>query len=136
MNFFEHELHKICDNCDEMQNKKYVGRACLGRLSDNLTARVEFVTQGTSDYYSALRISVINRNEGKVDASLLRFGDIFGLKQVNGGRLEPHIWTYNNTHEWYGYKPTKAEYNMLTESLNDYVQCFTEPVQELGMKMC
>lgn len=33
MNYFERELRKIVRHCEYIRNPKYVGRACVGRLT-------------------------------------------------------------------------------------------------------
>ena len=44
MNFFESELKKIMGNSNILKDQKYVGRMCYGTISEDLRARVEFVT--------------------------------------------------------------------------------------------
>ena len=36
MNYFERELRKIVGHCEYIRNPKYVGRACVGRLDDDI----------------------------------------------------------------------------------------------------
>lgn len=127
MNFFENELKKICGSCDTLSDKRYVGRACLGRIDENITAKIEFVTLGVADQYTALRASVINRNEGKIDSVTIRLKDVMAAPN-------PHIWDDYGKIEWYGYKPTAEDYKNLSESVDSYLEAFA-PVEEMGMKM-
>lgn len=127
MNFFEKELKKICDPCDTLSDKRYVGRACLGRIDENITAKVEFVTLGVADQYTALRASVINRNEGKIDSVTIRLKEVMAASN-------PYIWDDYGKIGWYGYKPTDADYKNLSESVESYLEAFA-PVEEMGMKM-
>lgn len=127
MNFFENELKKICGSCDTLSDKRYVGRACIGRIDENITAKIEFVTLGVADQYTALRASVINRNEGKIDSLTIR------LKEIMSDH-DPHIWDNYGNFEWYGYKLTAADYKSLSESVDSYLEAFA-PVEEMGMKM-
>lgn len=127
MNFLENELKKICDPCDTLYDKRYVGRACLGRIDENITAKIEFVTLGVADRYAALRASVINRSEGKIDAVTIR------LKEVIAA-VNPYIWDYYGKFEWYGYKPTAADHRNLSGSVEKYLEAFA-PTEEMGMKM-
>lgn len=127
MNFFENELKKICGSCDTLYDKRYVGRACLGRIDENITAKVEFVTLGVADQYTALRASVINRNEGKIDSVTIRLKEVMAAPN-------PHIWDDYGKIEWYGCKPTAADYKNLSESVESYLEAFA-PVEEMGMKM-
>ena len=57
MNFFESELKKIMGNSSILKNQKYVGRMCYGTISEDLRARVEFVTLGVSDHYAGIKAS-------------------------------------------------------------------------------
>ncbi len=127
MNFFENELKKICGSCDTLSDKRYVGRACLGRIDENITAKIEFTTLVFSDQYTALRASVINRNEGKIDSVTIWLKDVMAAPN-------PHIWDDYGKIEWYGYKPTAADYKNLSESVDSYLDAFA-PVEEMGMKM-
>ena len=66
MNFFEQELHKIV--APKYPDATYVGRACYVRLDELNRAKIQFVTGIVANQYHALRISILNRNEGQVDA--------------------------------------------------------------------
>ena len=41
-------------------------------LSDNRRARIEFVTCGIADNYEALRVTILDSHQGKIDTLLLR----------------------------------------------------------------
>lgn len=127
MNFFENELKKICGSCDTLYDKRYVGRACLGRIDENITAKIEFTTLGVADQYTALRASVINRSEGKIDSVTVRLKEVMAAPN-------PYIWDDCGKLEWYGCKPTAADYRSLSESVDSYLEAFA-PVEEMGMKM-
>lgn len=127
MNFFEKELKKICEPCDTLYDKRYVGRACLGRIDENITAKIEFVTLGMADRYAALRASVINRSEGKIDSVNIRLNEVIAAEN-------PYIWNNYGKFEWYGYKPTASDYGNLSESVENYLEAFA-PAEEMGMKM-
>lgn len=80
MNFFEQELHKIV--APKYPDATYVGRACYVRLDELNRAKIQFVTGIVANQYHALRISILNRNEGQVDVLLLNLSDILGKKQT------------------------------------------------------
>ena len=105
MNFFESELKKIMGNSNILKDQKYVGRMCYGTISEDLRARIEFVTLGVHDHYAGLKTSIINRKEGVVDSMLLRFTDIWGKPKVSNPNfregVNPHIWTDNGKSDWY-----------------------------------
>lgn len=135
MNYFEQELRKLFGNDAAISDKKYVGRAFFGKLTDSLRVRVEFVTMGTADHYEAIQATVINRNDGPVDAVTLRFSDLLGKKAVSNPNFKngvtPYIWKYGEEIEWYVYKPTKADYDQISEAINGYLDVYREPKLEM-----
>lgn len=144
MNFFESELKKIMGNSNILKNQKYVGRMCYGTISEDLRARVEFVTLGVSDHYAGLKASIINRKEGVVDSILLRFSDIWGKPKVSNPNfregVNPHIWTDNGNSEWYVFQPGVADYQKVADSVENYLSIFqdmamTQERQDCTMQM-
>ena len=135
MNYFEQELRRLFGNDADISDKRFVGRAFFGKLTVKLRVRVEFVTLGTADKYEAIKATVINRNDGPVDALTLRFSDLLGKKMVSNQNfrdgIAPYIWKYGDKIEWYVYKPTKADYDQIFGTLNDYFNVFREPTQEM-----
>lgn len=135
MNHFEQELRKLFGNDTSIIDKRFVGRAFFGKLSDNLRVRIEFATLSTADHYEAIKATVINRNDGPVDILTLRFSDLFGKKTVSNPNFRdgivPHLWRYGDKIEWYVYQPTKADYDRISGALNDYLNVFREPALEM-----
>ena len=107
MNFFEQELHRIV--APKYPDATYVGRACYVRLNELNRAKIQFVTGIVANQYHALRISILNRNEGQVDALLLNLSDILGKKQTNNPNFKngitPYIWDDYGKADWYVYHP-------------------------------
>ena len=136
MNFFAKELKKIADRCEFVGDSKYVGRACVFRLSDDVTGKMEFVTEGVAQEYSALKISLFNRKEGVIDTQKTALGDIIGRKEIYGNKKSPYIWN-DGSPEWYGYKPTNADYSVIAQTADDYLEMFAEPQmnEDMGMGM-
>ncbi len=130
MNFFESELKKNMGNSDILKDQKFVGRVCYGTISEDLRARIEFVTIGVSDHYAGLKESVINRNEGVVDSILLRFTDIWGKQKVSNPNfregVNPHIWTDNGKGEWYVFHPDPADYQKVADTMENYLSVFQD----------
>ena len=144
MNFFESELKKIMRNSDILKDQKYVGRVCYGTISEDLRARVEFVTLGVSDHYAGLKASIINRKEGVVDSIFLRFADIWGKPKVNNPNfregVNPHIWTDSGKSDWYVFRPTAEDYQKVAGSVENYLSIFqdmsmTQESQNCTMQM-
>lgn len=130
MNFFESELKKIMGNSNILKDQKYVGRMCYGTISEDLRARVEFVTLGVHDHYAGLKTSIINRKEGVVDSMLLRFTDVWGKPKVSNPNfregVNPHIWTDNGKSDWYVFHPTNADYQKLAAGVENYLSVFQD----------
>ena len=135
MNYFEQELRRLFGNDANITDKRFVGRTFFGKLTDILRVRVEFITLGTADHYEAIKATIINRNDGPVDALALRLSDLIGKKMVSNPNfrdgIAPYIWKYGDKIEWYVYKPTKADYDQISGALNDYFNVFREPTQDM-----
>ena len=56
MTFYEQELRKIVG--ERYPDATYVGRACYVRLDEMNRAKIQFVTTGIANQYSALRLTV------------------------------------------------------------------------------
>jgi hypothetical protein len=130
LNFFEQELRKLVDIGIDLDDVKFAGRACFGDLGGQNRAKMQFVTTGHADHYSALSVDILNRTDGKVDSLLFRFADIWGKKPVNNPNFRdgviPHIWVDGLKSEWYVYKPTPADFEKLAGAVNDYLSVFQE----------
>ncbi len=139
MNYFERELRKIVGYCEYIRNPKYVGRSCIGRLDDGIVVKMEFESMMIRDKYNALRVTLMYRSEGKIDSQLIRFNELCGMKSFDRNDIEPHIWKYNDEVSWYCCTPTNAELKALSQLVDDYLECFTEPVfeeiEEMEMSM-
>ena len=134
--FFAQELKKIAERCEFIGDPKYVGKACVFRLSDDVTGKMEFVTEGVAQKYSALKITLFNRKEGVIDTQKTTLGDIIGRKNIYGNKKSPYIWNAGSP-EWYGYKPTNSDFDAIAQTADDYLEMFTEPQmgENMGMGM-
>ena len=131
MTFYEQELRRVVG--DAYPDATFVGRACYVRLSDMNRAKLQFISTNIASHYDALRLSVLNRNEGQVDALTLRFSDLLGKKQVSNPNfrdgVEPHIWDDHGKASWYVYHPNSRDYQQLTDAVTDYLEVFQEQIQ-------
>lgn len=131
MNFFEQELRRIVEPA--FPGSTYVGRFCFIPLGEHNRAKISIVTSGYADHYDTLQMKIINRNDGEIDTSRVRLRDIIGeVKSDNlfakqGG---PHIWGGS----WYGFQPTKSQYEALTNTVRQYVDLFQEQTQNNSMQ--
>jgi len=127
MNFFEQELRRVAGACKGIINPTFAGRACYGDLGGDNRVKLQFVTQGTHERYTALEATVLNRLDGKVDTLLFRFGDVWGNKTHRGLHDEPpRIWTDQGKSEWYSYYPTDADMKKLATELGGYLDVFID----------
>lgn len=131
MTFFEQELRRIVG--DTYPDATFVGRACYVRLSDMNRAKLQFISTNIASHYDALRLTILNRNEGQVDALTLRFSDLLGKKQVSNPNfrdgVEPYIWDDHGKASWYVYHPNSRDYQKLTDAVTDYLEVFQEQTQ-------
>ena len=79
MDFFLDQLENLLT--DERRGRvgmiTYVARAAYVPLGGGCLARVEYVTQMIADKYEAVRVTILNVREGKVDSLDFRFSDYF-----------------------------------------------------------
>ena len=102
MNFFENELRRIFSKTEGIQNLRYIGRSCYGKLSSDIRLKAEFVTNGVSEQFEVLKVTLINKADGEIDHVKLKLADIFGLKEINTsgiGKTPPYIWIYQGKAE-------------------------------------
>ena len=140
---FQKELEKIFGNDAVFDDTHYVGRGCMGSLAPDIRAKAEFITGGVADQYEAIRIKIINRHEGEVDAQTIRFKELWGNKPVPGNPnfrdgVSPHMWMCDNKLEWYAYHPTKEDFDMLRDEISGYTEMFRDMNMEMnqgGMQM-
>lgn len=128
---FEKELKKIFGDDLILNNTKYVGRDCYGEIDDNIRMKAHFVTMDISGQYNALRLELINRTEGEIDAVVIRLNEIWGKKDVPGNPnfrngVFPHLWLNGDKLGWYVYQPTTRDFEILRESVKEYTSVFKD----------
>lgn len=136
--FFEQEFKKLFADDTDFMDKRFIGNACYGRLDNNIRIKIRFTTCGVTDHYEALKVTLLNRNEGEIDNMTLHFRDLWGIKKTGNPNfregISPHIWRCREKTEWYVYQPNKDNYQKLTDAVRMYVETFQEPIQ--GQQMC
>ena len=135
MTVYERELRKLFENSDLMDHPQYSGRVCVGELGKDLRVRAEFFSTCVANQYNAIRLTVLNRTEGVVDRTLLRFKDVWGKKPVPGNPnfrsgVMPHLWDDRGDVDWYAYHPSAADYDVLRQSIGQYLSVFRERTPE------
>jgi len=102
MDFFEKEMRKMFEKNENILDKKFIGKTMIGRLDEDLRIKLSFVTTGVKDHYTAIKLQIINRQEGEVDSEVIKFADVIGKQRMrNGEMIEPHMWVYSQNPEWY-----------------------------------
>ncbi len=86
-----------------------VGRACYVRLSEMNRAKIQFISTHIASQYDALRLTILNRDEGAVDNLVLRFSDLFRKKHTSNPNFRngivPHLRDDYGNIAWYVYQP-------------------------------
>ena len=135
--FFEKEMKKLFRQGLDLPETIFAGRVCDGKLNEDVRVRMEFATEGVSDQYSALKVTLLNRREGPVDSLLLRFADVLGKKQTTNPNFRegivPHIWKNGNDFAWYVYQPMAADYKTLADAVGSYTSMFQGEELSQGM---
>lgn len=132
MSFFTQELKKIVG--PSHPDAIYAGRACYIPLDDIHRVKLEFVTQGKTDHYEALRITMLNRHDGPVDQNIMLFRELIIVRGDESFRRDiPYAWTYNGKTEWYAYQPTAGDYQTMGKAVDEYLKVFQELEQRLGI---
>lgn len=135
MTRYEQELRKLFENSSLMECPQFSGRVCVGMLGKDLRVRAEFFSAHTADRYDAIRLTVLNRTEGVVDRTLLLLKDVWGKKSVPGNPnfrngILPYLWDDRGDVDWYVYHPNAADYDLLRQSIGQYLSIFRERTQE------
>ncbi len=118
-----------------IDNSACSGQACLGTLGKDLRVRVQFVSTHISGEYDALKLTVLNRTDGPVDAQILKLEDLLGKKPIPGNPnfpegVAPHIWDNYGKLEWYAYRPTDADYDTIRQAAGQYLDVFRDRQRE------
>lgn len=139
MNFFEKELRKLTALQPTLIDAKFIGTVCYIPITNSTRLKLEFVTQETTREYQAVRGTMIDKKEGVIDTLTLTFADIWGKKKVDNSNFKqgiiPYAWTYNGKSEWYVYKPTIVDYEVLSAQLENYAELFMDHEQTQSMSM-
>ncbi|WP_283610565.1 hypothetical protein [Faecalispora anaeroviscerum] len=132
MSFFTDELMKCTEG---FENRKCIGNAMYIPLGENNRLKLFFTTLGYADHYEGVSISAVDKNNGVIDRNTIKFADVWGRKQVSNPNFRegiiPYIWKDGNQAQWYVYKPTPRDMELLSEQINDYAELFMEQSHEL-----
>ena len=133
MNFYEQQLKRMFPDFDTQSGDTiFAGRSMLSIISDDLRAKVEFITTRVAGQYEGLRLSIINKHDGVIDSQAFMFHEIIGLKGPKKDQ-KPHVWDDNGKPDWFVYEPTTEELEQIGSKVEDYVFMYAD--HELGIQM-
>ncbi|MBO4999393.1 MAG: hypothetical protein J6C58_01015 [Bacteroidaceae bacterium] len=133
MNFYEKQLKRMFPDFDTQSGDTiFAGKSMLSIISDDLRAKVEFMTGRVAGQYEGLRLSIINKNEGVIDSQSFMFYEIIGMKGPEKDR-KPHVWDDNGQASWFVYEPTDAELESIGSKVEEYVWLYAD--HDLGIQM-
>ena len=115
--FFEAELSHIMEHVNTDFEVRYAGGSAYMTNGQNVV-RVMFHNSFSVDNFDALKVYVVNKDDGKIDTSYVKFTNALGLKYGNAsvGKIGPHIWVDREPH-WAFYQPVEDDYKKLAETI-------------------
>ena len=128
---FEKELRKLFGDGTIINSPQFIGRTCVGTLNAELRVRAEYITTCVARNYDAVKLTVLNRVNGPVDAITLDLLELWGKKPVPNNPnfpegVAPHIWEDNKTCDWYAYHPNTEDYRILRLAATNYLNTFRD----------
>lgn len=136
---FEKELRKVFAGNTFLTDTKFVGQNCYGRLTDTINMKAQFIPSTICSQYTALKITLLNRSEGQIDSIVLPLQDLWGMKKTNNPNSKesvyPHLWLDRGNLHWYAYQPTPADFEVLSEKVESYLEVFKEPTQTMSYSL-
>lgn len=134
---FARELYKVFGDDALLENTKYVGHSCYGKLDGDLRVRAEFISTHIHNHFDAFKVAVLDRIEGVIDTTVLRFDELWGMKKTSNPNfregINPHLWKNGNDLCWYVYQPTPADFERLSYAVSEYLEVFRDMEQSSGM---
>ena len=131
--FYERQMRRMFGDSEVLSaDTIFAGKAMVSKISDDLRAKVEFVTARVSGQYEGLKLSIINKNEGLIDSQTFMFHEIIGLKGPKKDQ-KPHVWDDNGKPDWFVYEPTDNELESIGSKVEEYVWMYAD--HDLGIQM-
>lgn len=135
MTFFECELLALFREDIHLRNIMAMGNCCYGELSPDMRMKSYFVHTDVVGHYSAIRITVFNKNmPGLVDSIDIRFKDVWPERRVrrDTGELsvpciiEPKPYLSREDPEWTDCDraPDKEDFTELRNMIDKYLGLF------------
>ena len=131
---FEHEMRMFFGDSELLSTETlFTGKTMISKIGENLRAKVEFISTHVSSEYDALKLSIINREQGVIDNKTFNFADIIGKKN---GRT-PHVWDSGDKAGWHLYRPTANEFEKIQGEVEKYIEMYAdqELLENVGQRM-
>ena len=119
-NFYEEQLKKMFATNSVLTNMVFCDKVAIGRIDNDLRAKIEFISTAISGQYNALKLSIINRKDGVVDCKVFKFYEVIGVKN----NVSPHVWDSDGESRWYIYTPSMSELMSIATKVNDYIEVY------------
>lgn len=129
MNKMETELRRLFLESELFYEAMFSGKMMIGKIDQDIRAKIEFFDTGVHKHYDALKVTVLNRTGGTIDLSVFKFCDIIGLKMG----MEPYFWDERNCCGWYGFKMMERDYERISDTIHDYMSLFAS--EDIGYEM-
>lgn len=124
MTFFEQEMRRLFGSNMFLHDKKFCDKTLIGKLDGDLRIKLSFIATEISNQYNAIRLKVINRMDGEIDAQTFRFADIIGSQRRPGlTDIDPCIWEYGNDIRWY-IPVSSAACQQIADTISDYISIY------------
>lgn len=129
------ELKKMFEDRIALQEVRYVGKTCFGRLEGELRGKVELVRGPMDLGFSRIYVSVLERTSGLVDQMKFLISDVTGLKKglYENRFLSPEFQVYDHEGSW-NCEMGEADYEKLAEAINGYLEMFQSEELVQGQK--
>ncbi len=131
MSNMEKELRKLFQESELFYEAMFCGKMMIGKIDTDIRAKIEFISTHIHKHYDALKVSILNRTDGSVDTSVFRFVDMIGMK--NG--YEPYFWDDEHCNGWYGFYPSRKDYDIISSTVHDYMSMFADEEMDCEMRM-
>ncbi|WP_373264854.1 hypothetical protein [Hungatella hathewayi] len=127
------ELKKMFEGRIALQEVRYVGKTCFGRLEGELRGKVE-LERGPMDLgFSRIHVSVLERTSGLVDQMKFLISNVTGVKKglYENRFLSLEFHVYDHEGSW-NCEMGEADYEKLAEAINGYLEMFQSEEQIHG----
>lgn len=135
MDFYEQEMQKMFGENQCLQKTEFVGKTMLAMLDDRKLLKVEFINTAAANHYNAVRVSIIDKENGVMDKQIMKFSEIIGTYKLRSSSesIQPFMWDDGERSEWY-VPITNAQKAKIAEKVISYAEMFQDQSYDLSMQ--